>query len=92
MASFVGKEPEAELGMWRLQDHHQQVCGNPLPTIEDILARLAGECYLLALSSDGEHPIAYASRTLTKAKRNYSQIEKEALALVFRVKCFYKYL
>jgi len=42
--------------------------------------------------SDGEYSIAYASRTLTKAKRNYGQIEKEALALVFEVKRFHKYL
>ena len=61
-------------------------------TIENILARLAGGCYLVVSSSDGEHPIAYASRTLTKAKCSYSQIEKEALALVFGVRCFYKYL
>ena len=41
---------------------------------------------------DGEHPVAFALRTLSKAEQNYSQIEKEALALIFGVKKFHKYL
>ena len=39
-----------------------------------------------------ERPIAFASRTLNKAERKYSQIDKEALALVWGVKKFHLYL
>ena len=39
-----------------------------------------------------ERPIAYASRTLNVAERNYSQLEKEGLSCIFRIKRFHDYL
>ena len=39
-----------------------------------------------------EHPIAFASHTLSPSERNYSQVEKEALSLIFGVRKFHQYL
>ena len=39
-----------------------------------------------------ERPICFVSRTLTKTERNYSQLEKEALAMVEALRKFHYYL
>ncbi|RUS87372.1 hypothetical protein EGW08_004826 [Elysia chlorotica] len=46
-----------------------------------------------AVTDDNEErPIAYASRTRTKAERNCSQVDKEALSIVWGVKKFFNYV
>jgi len=44
------------------------------------------------LSHQDEQPIAFASRSLAPTEKNYSQIDKETLAIVFGVKHFHQYL
>ncbi|XP_077280521.1 uncharacterized protein LOC143907554, partial [Temnothorax americanus] len=42
--------------------------------------------------SDGEKPVAFASTKLTKAQEKYSQIDREAAAVIFGITKFYDYL
>lgn len=51
-----------------------------------------GACIQDQMSDNSIKPLAYASRTLLKAEQNYSQIEKEGLALIFAVKKFHKFI
>ncbi|CAG9116295.1 unnamed protein product [Plutella xylostella] len=47
----------------------------------------------LAQGEEGhERPLAFASRSLSATERNYSQINKEAAAIIFGVKHFHQYL
>ena len=39
-----------------------------------------------------ERPVAYTSHTLSSTERNYSQLEKEALSLIYGVQKFHQYL
>ena len=52
-----------------------------------------GVAAVLSHVIDGfEKPIAYASRTLSPAEKNYSQLEREALAIMFGIKRFHKFV
>lgn len=67
------------------------------PDLELILASDASDYGVGAVLShwmadEAERPIGYVSRSLNKAERGYSTIEKEALAIIFGVKKFNQFL
>ncbi|XP_046964488.1 uncharacterized protein K02A2.6-like [Vanessa cardui] len=48
---------------------------------------------LSQVGADGlERPVSFASRTLNSAEKKYSQIQKEATAIIFGVRRFHQYL
>ena len=57
----------------------------------DVSAYGVGAVISQVYPNGSERPVAHACRTLSASKRNYSQLEKEALSLIFGLHRFYQY-
>ena len=63
-----------------------------LPTKVSDASKAGLGAVLLQLHRDDWHPDAYASHAMSKSKINYSQIEKETLAVVYGSDQFNQYV
>ena len=57
----------------------------PIKVAADASAYGIGAVLYHILEDNNEHPVAFVSRTLSPSEKNYSQLDKEVLALIFAV-------
>ncbi|GFO39985.1 retrovirus-related pol polyprotein from transposon 17.6 [Plakobranchus ocellatus] len=62
------------------------------PSKEFIITADASQYGLGASLLQEGRPVCYSSRSLNKAERNFAQIEKETLAVVFACKKYHQYI
>lgn len=64
----------------------------PVKLVTDGSLNGVGATLIHVFQNGFERPIGFASRTLSKAEKNYSILDIEATAIIFGIKKFYQYL
>ncbi|GFW78351.1 uncharacterized protein K02A2.6 [Trichonephila clavipes] len=94
--NFLGHRIDSK-GLHKTDEKISAVVNAPVPrNVHELVMHLRlvlCGCVLSHVYPDGsERPIAFASRTLSGSEKKYSQIDKEALSIVWAVRKFYLYL
>ena len=58
----------------------------------DPSAYVVGDVLSHVLPDGSEKPVAYVPCSLSTSEGNFAQIEKEALSIIFGIRCFHQYL
>lgn len=83
-------EAKLQITSARVLTHYDP--SKPITLAADASAYGIGAVISHTFPDRSEHPIAFASRTLSTSECNYVQLEKEALSLIFGVKKYHRYL
>ena len=84
------RRAKAEIASERVLTHYNPML--PVKVACDASDYGLGAVMSHVMPGGAERPVAFASRTLSKAEANYAQIDKEALGIVWGVQKFHQYL